>query len=65
MSRESVFENMGTSFSSLEILQDIRSPEGRGVGGGGWGAVLGLMFAGYVPLASQSSYPIIVYSFQL
>ena len=24
--------------------------------------VLGLMFAGYVPLASQSSYPIIVYS---
>ena len=27
--------------------------------------VLGLMFAGYVPLASQSSYPIIVYSFQL
>ena len=28
-------------------------------------AVLGLMFAGYVPLASQSSYPIIVYSFQL
>ena len=38
MSRESVFENMGTSFSSLEILQDImiRSPEGRGgeVGGG-------------------------------
>ena len=36
MSRESVFENMGTSFSSLEILQDIRSPEGSGgeVGGG-------------------------------
>ena len=30
-------------------------------GGGGVG-VLGLMFAGYVPLASQSSYPIIVYS---
>ena len=26
------------------------------------GAVLGLIFAGYVPLASQSSYPIIVYS---
>ena len=24
--------------------------------------VLGLIFAGYVPLASQSSYPIIVYS---
>ena len=26
-----------------------------------WG-VLGLTFAGYVPLASQSPYPIIVYS---
>ena len=25
------------------------------------GGVLGLMFAGYVPLASQSPYPIIVY----
>ena len=65
MSRESVFENMGTIFSSLEILQDIRSPEGRGGGGEGCGAVLRLMFAGYVPLTSQSSYPIIVYSFQL
>ena len=30
----------------------------RGRGGGG---LLGLMFAGYVPLASQSRYPIIVY----
>ena len=29
-------------------------------GGGGW--VLGLIFAGCVPLASQSPYPIIVYS---
>ena len=28
----------------------------------GGGGVLGLMFAGYVPLTSQSSYPIIVYS---
>ena len=28
---------------------------------GGW-EVLGLIFAGYVPLASQSPYPIIVYS---
>ena len=27
---------------------------------GGGGGVLGLMFAGYVPLASQSPYPIIV-----
>ena len=28
----------------------------------GGGKVLGLIFAGYVPLASQSPYPIIVYS---
>ena len=30
-------------------------------GGGGGGGVLGLSFAGYVPLASQSPCPIIVY----
>ena len=29
---------------------------------GGGGGVLGLIFAGYVPLASQNYYPIIVYS---
>ena len=31
---------------------------------GGWRVrgVLGLIFAGYVPLASQSPYPIMVYS---
>ena len=28
---------------------------------GEWRGVLGLMFAGYVPLASQSPYPIVVY----
>ena len=28
----------------------------------GGGEVLGLIFAGYVPLASQSPYPFIVYS---
>ena len=33
----------------------------RGKPGGG-GGVLELTFAGYVPLASQSPYPIIVYS---
>ena len=33
-----------------------------GVGGGGDSSVLRLMFAGYVPLTSQSPYPIIVYS---
>ena len=32
-----------------------------GWGGGGVGT-LGLIFAGYVPLASQNPYPIIVYS---
>ena len=32
------------------------APPGGGRGGGTW-----LMFAGYVPLASQSPYPIIVY----
>ena len=31
------------------------------LGWGGGGGVLGLIFAGYVPLASQSPYPIIVY----
>ena len=37
---------------------------GVGWGGGGLGEVLGSIFAGYVPLASQSTYPkaIIVYS---
>ena len=31
-------------------------------GGGGEGVVHGLIFSGYLPLASQSPYPIIVYS---
>ena len=36
-------------------LNNINTP-------GGWGGgVLGLMFAGYVPLASESPYPILVY----
>ena len=38
----------------FHVLSCAFPPGGRGV--------LGLMFAGYVPLASQSSYPIIVYS---
>ena len=37
----------------FHVLSCAFPPGGRGV--------LGLMFAGYVPLASQSSYPIIVY----
>ena len=28
----------------------------------GWGELLGLIFAGYLPLASQNPYPFIVYS---
>ena len=36
--------------------------KGRGELGCGGGGVLGLIFAGYVPLASQSPSPIIVYS---
>ena len=39
-----------------------RTKGGGGGGGGGGGlGVLGLMFAGYVPLASQSPHPILVY----
>ena len=34
---------------------------GDGGGGGGGKGVLGLIFAGYVPLASQNPFPIIVY----
>ena len=33
-----------------------------GRGGGGYGSVLGLIFAGYVLLTSQSPYPIIDHS---
>ena len=40
------------------VVQKVDSAPGKG---GGAGCVLGLMFAGYVPLASQSPYPIIVY----
>ena len=36
--------------------------KGDVVRGGGGGGELGLIFAGYVLLASQSPYPIIVYS---
>ena len=40
-------------------MQYVTSIPGEGGGGGG---VLGLIFAGYMPLASQNPYPIIVYS---
>ena len=42
----------------LSVILDIHTPRGGGVGVVG---VLGLIFAGYVPLVSQSPYPIIVY----
>ena len=38
----------------------VRLP--REIPGGGGGGALGSILAGYVPLASQSPYPIIVYS---
>ena len=41
-----------------EVDQELGSGEFTGGGGG----VLGLIFAGYVLLASQSPYPITVYS---
>ena len=44
----------GSDFVYVKFLR----PMSLGRGGGG---VLGLLFAGYVPLASQSPYPIIVY----
>ena len=41
------------------VVQKVDSAPGKGEGGGGGGGgVLGLMFAGYVPLASQNPYPI-------
>ena len=42
----------------FSVILDIYTPPR--VGGGGV-LVLGLIFAGYMPLASQSPYPIIVY----
>ena len=40
-----------------EVDKNINSPGESGLGG-----VLGLIFAGYMPLASQNPYPIIEYS---
>ena len=53
--------------SSLKQLRSVLDrnagvPTGVRGGGGGGAAVLGLIFAGYVPLASQNPYPIIVNS---
>ena len=46
----------------VDVLCFQTSKEERLRNGKGGGGVLGLIFAGYVPLASQNSYPIIVYS---
>ena len=43
---------------TLEKRKGLKT-RGRGEGGGG---LLGLIFAGYVPMASQNPYPFIVYS---
>ena len=44
------------------MVQSLGGGDGGGGGvGGRGGGVLGLIFAGYVPLASQNPYPIIVY----
>ena len=46
--------HLGSSTSSVAARNDLLLPKG--------GGVLGSSFAGYVPLASQNPYPIIVYS---
>ena len=45
---------------SCSIMDGNMGSKGDVVRGGG--VMLGLIFAGYVPLASQSPYPILVYS---
>ena len=46
---------------TMEFSRSLPYQDRAWVPGGGGGGVLGLMFAGYVPLASQSPYPILVY----
>ena len=45
----------------IHVHQDLFDTRVVG-GGGGMGELLGLIFTGYLPLASQNPYPIIVYS---
>ena len=49
------------TLQNILIQLNILFPD-RGTPGGGGGGGLGSSFAGYVPLASQNPYPIIVYS---
>ena len=43
-------------------VSEVLNLESTGHPQGGGGGLIGLIFAGYVPLASQSPYPIIAYS---
>ena len=52
--------NLEMPCSPCEWFKALGGGDGGGGGGGGLG-VLGLIFAGYVPMASQNPYPIIVY----
>ena len=48
----SIFGSLSGSGFALKVAEEVRSPD----------EVRGLIFAGYVPLASQNFYPIVVYS---
>ena len=52
--------NLQIIWMMLIMLMANRRDELPGVGGGG-GGLIGLIFDGYVPLASQNRYPFIVY----
>ena len=61
-----MLENWGAIRAGNEVDMAETYPGRSGMkpggGGGGGRCLLGLIFAGYVPLASQMPYPIIVYS---
>ena len=48
-------------YAIKSVLSHQSAPIAHQSSPGGWGGVLWLVFAGYVPLASQSPYLIIVY----
>ena len=62
MSNGGVFDSPHCEIIVKTLIYLNKSFHSRGRGGGGGGVVLGLIFAGYLPLATQSPYPIIVYS---
>ena len=59
-----MLENWGAIRAGNEVDTAEAYPGRSGMkpGGRGGGWLLGLIFAGYVPLASHKPYPIIVYS---